>query len=952
MSIAPRDMSELTSEEWSAREDVLHRFEQAWRRGLRPVLEEFLPREDRQRQVVLLEMVHTDLEYRLKDDEQARVEDYLDRFPELKSDPKAERELVVAELNLRLRRDPGLAFSEFLDRFPGFRSEMITKFRLSSRADRALPAEWTARAPQKVGKYEVLGIAGRGAFGVVYRARDSELDRTVALKVLRTGHLASPEAMDRLLREARSAGRLSHPNIVPVHDAGRDGDTCFLVCEFVAGTTLADRLVCGPIETRAAATLVSQVADALHHAHTQGVIHRDVKPSNILLDQDGTPRLVDFGLALRNGGENTLTQAGEVLGTPAYMPPEQARGEAHQVDGRGDLYSLGVVLYEMLTGELPFRGSREMVLKQVLQDEPPPPRRLNNLIPREVETICLKCLQKEPARRYTSADALAEDLRRYLRSEPILARPISRLERLLKWSRRNRWLAAFLAALIAGVMVSTWQAVRARSAEQAARSSAVNARQSESEARATLEFFRDKVLAAARPKDEEGGLGIDATIRDAIDAAEPEIARQFVDQPLVEASIRSAVGSSYAFLGASNLAITQHARALELRRQYLGPDHEYTLSSMSHLAIAYESAGQLPECIPLFQQALNRALNNLGPGDPDTLSCMNNLGNAYRAVGRLEEALPLLEQTRRLRDTRLGPGHRETIISMNNLAIAYRAAGRFEDALPLYEKVTSWSNSQLGPAHPESLTFANNLANAYLDSGRNDDAVSLFEETLKQQKSTIGVDHPDTLRSANNLARAYRAAGRLNDGLSLLRQTLERQRVSLRPGHPDTLTSMNNLGMMSLDAGRVDEACDLLKETLTWRKAKLGVDHPDTLRSMNNLARSFLATQPALAEPLLRECLATVIKKMPDDWCGFETRSLLGACLLSLRKFADAEPLLLQGYEGMKAREAKIPASARRRLKEAGDRIIQLYDVWGKNDKKDAWFKLQEASSKAARPRP
>jgi WD40 repeat protein/tRNA A-37 threonylcarbamoyl transferase component Bud32 len=299
-------------------------------------------------------------------------------------------------------------------------------------------------APQKLGRFELLEVVGRGAFGTVYKARDPELDRTVALKVPRAGNLAGVQELDRFLREARSAAQLRHPAIVTVHEVGQRDGLPYLVSDFVAGVTLADQLSARRPGFREAAELVAAVADALQYAHEQGVVHRDIKPSNILLGADGKPSVMDFGLAKREAGEITMTVEGQVLGTPAYMSPEQARGEGHAVDGRGDVYSLGVVLYQMLTGELPFRGTQRMLLHQVLHDEPRPPRRLNDRIPRDLETICLKAMAKEPRRRYQSARELGDDLRRFLQGEPIHARPVGRGEKLWRWCRRNPVVAGLL----------------------------------------------------------------------------------------------------------------------------------------------------------------------------------------------------------------------------------------------------------------------------------------------------------------------------------------------------------------------------------------------------------------------------------------------------------------------------------------------------------------------------
>lgn len=471
--------------------DLIEEFERLWTRTAPPDLEAFLSAAGEVDAIPLARLARIDQAMRWRRGERPLAEEYFARFPALQANDECAVDLIYHEYLVReqLREQPNI--DELTSRFPRHATALAEQIHLHlalagvfiggdatsaahaeltlpstrARADRSLAGlEDPSEELRQLGRYRLLDRVGAGAFGVVYRAHDSDLDRIVAVKIPRDAELSGRGEIERFWREARSVAQLRHPSIVSVHEIGRFRGTPFLVSEFVVGTSLADVIATRRLAAAETAELVAALADALHYAHEMGVVHRDVKPANIMLDEQGAPRLMDFGLARRDAGDATMTMEGQVLGTPGYMSPEQARGESSRVNGRSDVYSLGVILYQLLTGEMPFRGTTPVLLHQLLHDEPKRPRALSRLVPRDLETICLKGMCKEPSGRYETARDMADDLRRFLKNEPIQARPVGGVERLWRWRRRNPALAGMTAAaailLMALAVGGTFAALR------------------------------------------------------------------------------------------------------------------------------------------------------------------------------------------------------------------------------------------------------------------------------------------------------------------------------------------------------------------------------------------------------------------------------------------------------------------------------------------------------------
>jgi tetratricopeptide (TPR) repeat protein len=783
----------------------------------------------------------------------------------------------------------------------------VTKSRLCSPAPlrRRIILDTTATEPAAglpaiIGRYRILRLLGEGGMGAVYEAEQEHPRRTVALKVIKPG-LTNPELLRRFARESQALGRLQHPGIAQIYEGGAAntgfGPQPWFAMECIRGQSLRDYAEAHHLNTRQRLELMVKICDAVHHAHQRGLIHRDLKPGNILVDETGQPKILDFGIARVMDNDARATQQtspGQLMGTLAYMSPEQVLGDPLELDTRSDIYALGVILYELLSGRLPHTlvGQPLEVMRMIREENPQPLSSVNRFYRGDIETIVSKALEKDKQRRYASAADLGADIQRYLKDEPIIARPPSATYQLQKFARRHKALVAGVAAvfvvLVAGIIASTWEAKRARRAEQAAT--------------AVDDFLQNDLLAQAsasvqaRPDTKPDP---DLKVRTALDRAAARIEGKFHTQPLVEAAIRQTIGKTYEDLGLFPDARKHIERAADLRRRSLGQDHPDTLTSLLTLAILYWHQGEYPQAEPLFTKVVEVRSRVLGPSNPETLDAMESLALLYKDQGRYPQAEPLYAKVLDVFRRVLGEEHPDTLTMMNNLGTLYVKQGKYAQAEPLSTKVLEGSRHALGNEHPDTLISMNNLAFLYLREGKYAQAEPLFTEVLETQRRVLGEDHPMTLNIMGNLGMLYYYQGRYAQAEPLYKKVLDVQRRVLGREHPDTLNTMDNLGMLYLKQGAYAQAEPIFTNDLEVSRRLLGDEHPDTLASMNNLALLYLNQgRYAQAEPICTKVLKVrrrvLGEEHPDVLTSMNNLALL---YRDEGRYEQAEPLYVKVLE-------------------------------------------------------
>lgn len=788
----------------------------------------------------------------------------------------------------------------------GLCPQCLMKLGLESDADVTIGGPGVIEGPGTIiGRYKLLEEIGEGGMAIVYMAEQQEpIRRKVALKIIKLG-MDTKQVIARFEAERQALALMEHPNIAKVLDAGAtESGRPYFVMELVKGISITEYCDKNKLNTQERLELYISVCNAVEHAHQRGIIHRDLKPSNVMVtlhDGEPVPKVIDFGISKATNQrltEKTLfTRYAQMIGTPEYMSPEQAEMSGLDVDTRTDVYSLGVLLYELLAGALPFdaetlrsAGFAEMQ-RTIVEEEPPrPSTRLSSLgeeaeeiakrrgtqaallvkrLRNELEWIPLRAMRKDRTRRYRSAAELADDVENYLTGAPLIAGPESAIYRLKKSIRRNRALvtgiAAVLAVVAVGIVVSTIFAVRA---ERQARIS-----------QAVADFLTNDLLGSVAP---EKAKSPEVTVHSVLDAATESLEGRFEGKPLIEASIREKLGETYRKLGDYDSAEPHLERAYQIRAAQLGADDLSTLTSMNHLGSLYLDQARYDDAEPLLVGAWQKRRRLLGEQHPDTLASAVQVAWLSFVYGSpvVSDVEGLFAETFETARGVLGNEHVVTLDAMLGLSTIYLSFGRHQEAESLYAEGLETAERVLSAEHELTLWFMNMLAMLHCSQGRHEQSAQLVTRSSEISQRVLGNEHPITIQSMFVRGLVYRFQKQDDQAEPLMEESVQLSRRVLGDEHFWTLYYMHYLANLYRDQGRYEEAGQLFVKLIEGRRRLLGENNLLTQLSFIELANMYTYQgRHAAAEQLFIKTLERT-RHLFGDKDSLTQACITGLCLL------------------------------------------------------------------------